>query len=172
MHSFEMLTKISGNPLWADRCEEIAFNTFPAAHDAGPEGPALPDLRQPGPTRPRQQSARQSQNGGTMFSYSPFEVYRCCQHNVSHGWPYYAEELWLATADNGLCASLYAASEVSAKVGDGTPVKITEETDYPFSDTIAFKLAMPKAVDLPALPARAALVRDAASSRSTARAAK
>ena len=33
-----------------------------------------------------------------MFSYSPFEVYRCCQHNVSHGWPYYAEELWLATS--------------------------------------------------------------------------
>jgi len=41
------------------------------------------------------------QNGGTMFSYSPFETYRCCQHNVSHGWPYYAEELWLATPDNG-----------------------------------------------------------------------
>ena len=66
-----------------------------------------------------------------MFSYSPDEVYRCCQHNVSHGWPYYAEELWLATADNGLCASLYSASEVTAKVGDGTQVKITEETDYP-----------------------------------------
>ena len=70
-----------------------------------------------------------------MFSYSPCEVYRCCQHNVSHGWPYYAEELWLATPDRGLCASLYAASEVTAKVGDGTTVKITEETDYPFSET-------------------------------------
>jgi len=46
---------------------------------------------------------------------------------VSHGWPYYAEELWLATPDNGLCASLYAASEVSAKVGDRDEVKITEE---------------------------------------------
>ena len=31
MHSFEMLTKITGQPVWADRCEEIAFNTFPAA---------------------------------------------------------------------------------------------------------------------------------------------
>ena len=57
-----------------------------------------------------------------MFSYSPCDVYRCCQHNVSHGWPYYAEELWLATADDGLCASLYAASEVNAKVGDGAKV--------------------------------------------------
>ena len=23
--------KITGNPLWADRCEEIAFNSFPAS---------------------------------------------------------------------------------------------------------------------------------------------
>ena len=85
-----------------------------------------------------------------MFSYSPFEVYRCCQHNVSHGWPYYAEELWLATADRGLCASLYAASEVSAKVGgsgdanDTTTVKVIEETDYPFGDIVTLRLSMPK----------------------------
>ena len=31
MHSFEMLTKISGNPLWADRCEDIAVNSLPAS---------------------------------------------------------------------------------------------------------------------------------------------
>ncbi|MGN6553146.1 MAG: beta-L-arabinofuranosidase domain-containing protein, partial [Verrucomicrobiota bacterium] len=89
------------------------------------------------------------QNGGTMFSYSPFAVYRCCQHNVSHGWPYYAEELWLATSDNGLCASLYSASEVSARVGDGTIVKIEEHTDYPFGEVIQFKLTLPKAVRFP-----------------------
>src|SRR2546426_3547547 len=34
-------------------------------------------------------SAPAIQNAGTMFSYSPLEIYRCCQHNVSHGWPYY-----------------------------------------------------------------------------------
>ena len=55
MHSFEMLTKISGNPLWADRCEDIAFNSLPAVADAGLEGAALPDLRQPGPARQGEQ---------------------------------------------------------------------------------------------------------------------
>ena len=84
-----------------------------------------------------------------MLSYSPFEVYRCCQHNVSHGWPYYAEELWLATADNGLCALLYAASEVRAKVADGTTVKIAEATDYPFEDTIRLTVSLPNAVRFP-----------------------
>jgi DUF1680 family protein len=88
----------------------------------------------------RDNKSPEIQNGGTMVSYSPYEVYRCCQHNVSHGWPYYAEELWLATPDNGLCASLYAACEVSAKAGDAAAVKITEETDYPFRDTVKFTI--------------------------------
>jgi len=82
---------------------------------------------------------------------------RCCQHNVSHGWPYYAEELWLATADGGVCASLYAASEVSAKVAGGTSVKIAEETDYPFSDTVTLKFSTTQPVN-PAIPAHSPLV--------------
>src|SRR5207249_3468219 len=89
------------------------------------------------------------QNGGNMFAYSPYEVYRCCQHNVSHGWPYYAEELWLATPDRGLCASLYAASEVTARVGDGASVKISEDTEYPFAETVALKISTAQPVQFP-----------------------
>ncbi len=148
MHSFQMLMKITGNPLWIDRCEEIAFNSFPASMT--PDQKALHYITSANQIQlDKQNKAPGIQNGGMMFSYSPYEGYRCCQHNVSHGWPYYAEELWLATPDNGLCASLYAASEVSAKVGDGTTVKIEELTDYPFGETITFKLALPKAVKFP-----------------------
>ena len=132
--------KISGDPVWADRCEEMAFNSLPAALT-----PDLKGLHYLTCANQVQLDTRNKapaiQNGGTMFSYSPFEVYRCCQHNVSHGWPYYAEELWLATADRGLCASLYAASEVSAKVGDGSRVRMSEETDYPFGETVSFKIS-------------------------------
>jgi Beta-L-arabinofuranosidase, GH127 middle domain len=96
----------------------------------------------------RANKAPSVENEGTMFSYSPFEVYRCCQHNVSHGWPYYAEELWLATSNRGLCASLYAASEVTAKVSDGQMVTISEETNYPFSEIITFKISVANPVKL------------------------
>src|ERR1035437_7724954 len=148
MHSFEMLLKISGNPLWADRCEDIAFNSFPAA--LTPDEKGLHYLTCANQVQlDKNNKAPEIQNDGTMYSYSPGERYRCCQHNVSHGWPYYAEELWLATADRGLCASLYAASEVSAKVGAGTSVKIAEETDYPFSDTITLKLSTAQPVKFP-----------------------
>ena len=148
MHSFEMLTKMTGQPVWADRCEEIAFNEFPAAQTA--DAKALHYITCDNQIQlDRSNKSPEIQNEGTMISYSPFEVYRCCQHNVSHGWPYYAEELWLATPDNGLCASLYSASEVSAKVGDGTEVKVTEATDYPFSDTVKFTVESSKLAHFP-----------------------
>jgi len=148
MHSFEMLAKISGNPLWADRCEELAFNSLPAA--LTPDLKGLHYLTCPNQVQlDKENKSPGVQNGGTMFSYSPYEVYRCCQHNVSHGWPYYAEELWLATADRGLCASLYAASQVTAKVGAAASVTISEDTDYPFSDRVEFKLAATQPVRFP-----------------------
>lgn len=148
MHSFEMLTKITGDPRWIDHCEDVAFNSFPAA--STPDLKALHYL-----TCPNQVSldpnnkAPGINNSGTMFSYSPGGVYRCCQHNVAMGWPYYAEHLWLATPDNGLCASLYMASQVTAKVCDGSEVKISEQTDYPFSDTIQFTMQTGKPLSFP-----------------------
>ena len=148
MHSFEMLTKISGNPLWADRCEDMAVNSLPAS--LTPDLKGLHYLTCANQVQlDKGNKAPEIQNGGTMFSYSPFERYRCCQHNVSHGWPYYAEELWLATADRGLCASLYAASEVTAKIGTGTTVKVVEETDYPFSDTVTLKMSVAQPAKFP-----------------------
>ena len=88
------------------------------------------------------------QNGGCMFAYDP-HGYRCCQHNVAHGWPYYAEEMWLATPDAGLAASLYAPSEVRAKVGDGTEITVTETTGYPVDEQVTLTVATAKAVRFP-----------------------
>jgi len=148
MHSFEMLTKITGQPVWADRCEEIAFNSFPAAMTADEK--ALHYVTCANEIQLDRNNKKPAiDNSGTMISYSPYEVYRCCQHNVSHGWPYYAEELWLATPDNGLCASLYAGCAVSAKAGEGAAVKITEETDYPFRDHVQFMFKMTKPAKFP-----------------------
>ena len=147
MHSFQMLTRITGDPLWADRCEEVAFNSYPCS-----QTPDLKGLHYLTAANQVVLDARNHspgiQNGGCMFAYNPHS-YRCCQHNISHGWPYYAEELWLATADGGLCASLYAESEVEAKVGDGTTVRIVETTQYPFSDTVRFAVSPAKAVRFP-----------------------
>jgi hypothetical protein len=149
LHSFEMLTKITGDPRWSDRCEDVAFNSLPAAFTPDLKGLHYVTCPNQVSLDPKDKTPA-IQNGGTMFSYSPYAVYRCCQHNVSHGWPYYAEEMWLATSDNGLCVSLYGPSEVKAKVGDGgAEVTVTESTKYPFGEEVTFKVSTKQKVEFP-----------------------
>jgi hypothetical protein len=148
MHSFELLTRFTGDAKWADRCEDVTFNLLPASMTADQR--ALHYLTCANQVQlDRKNKAPGIENGGTMFSFSPYGVYRCCQHNHGMGWPYYAEEMWGATADNGLCATLYAPSEVTAKVADGAQVKIAEETEYPFKDSIRFTLTLAKSSRFP-----------------------
>lgn len=149
MHSDEILLKVTGNPLWADRCEEIAFNSLPAAMTSDLKG--LHYLTAPNIVQlDRTGKAPLFDNGGDMLSYNPWE-YRCCQHNVAFGLPYYAEHLWMATQNNGLAAVLYAPSSVTAKVGSGTEVRIVEKTDYPFGDEVEFEISTPKPEAFPLL---------------------
>jgi hypothetical protein len=133
MHSHEALLKITGDPVHADRCEEIAFNSLPASMT--PDLRGLHYLTAPNLISCDSSGEHDFQNEGTLVSYDPWS-YRCCQHNVAFGWPYFAEHLWLATADDGLAAALYAPSEVKAKVADGAAVRISEDTAYPFGDQV------------------------------------
>ncbi len=147
MLSQEMLLAISGNPWWADRCEDVAFNSLPASMTA--DYKALRYLTAPNMVlSDRHNKSPGLQNGGAMLLYDP-RSHRCCQHNVSHAWPYFTEHLWMATAGNGLAAAMYAPCEVKAKVGDGADVEITEKTDYPFGDTIELGISTPRAVRFP-----------------------
>jgi hypothetical protein len=146
MHSHEALLKITGETRYADRCEEIAFNSLPATMT--PDLRALHYLTAPNLISCDSSGEHDFQNDGTLVSYDPWS-YRCCQHNVAFGWPYLAEHLWLATADNGLAAALYAPSEVTAKVAGGAEVRISEDTAYPFGDYIDLTIWTPAAVRFP-----------------------
>jgi hypothetical protein len=99
-------------------------------------------------------------NEGPFLMMNPFSS-RCCQHNHSAGWVYYLENTWMATADNGLAAQLYSAGEVSAKVGSGTEVKITENTFYPFNDRVNFTIHAARTVAFPLYLRVPAWCRDA-----------
>lgn len=133
MYSDEELFGITGDIKWADHCEEVAFNTYPAA--MMPDLKSLRYLTAPNmATADRFNHAPGFQNGGPMTIMNPLS-YRCCQHNHGFGWPYFAEHLWMATNDGGLAAALYSASDVTAKVAGGK-VTIRESTNYPFEDSV------------------------------------
>lgn len=147
MLSDEILTGVTGDLTWADRCEEVAFNTLPAAFT--PDMKALRYLTAPNmPQSDMKSKAPGIQNGGPMFQMNP-HINRCCQHNAGQGWPYFTENLWYATSDNGLAAILYSACRVTAKVGKGTKITFTEDTHYPFDEKVVFTVSTPKQVQFP-----------------------
>ncbi|MDR0668254.1 MAG: glycoside hydrolase family 127 protein [Prevotellaceae bacterium] len=134
MSSDELLLRITGDPFWADHCETVAFNTYPAA--VMPDFKALRYITAPNMTLSDDQNHHPGiDNGGPFLLMNPFSS-RCCQHNHAQGWPYYAENLWLASPDNGLAAVLYAESEVRARVGNRQPVVLEQQTQYPFDETV------------------------------------
>lgn len=143
---FHDLGRLSGDPRWADRCEDVMLNHFPAAQTPDLKGlhyltaSNLPQLDAGGGHDFwNEEMARRRGESNPMLPYSPHR-YRCCQHNVAMGWPYHALNLWQASADGGLVAWLYGASEVRANVAGG-PVRLTQETAYPFAGRIAIAVA-------------------------------
>jgi hypothetical protein len=76
-------------------------------------------------------------NQGPFLTMNPFSS-RCCQHNHGHALPYYLQNLVMACNDNGLAAIMYNSCITSAKVGNGSTIKLTEETKYPYEEDIRF----------------------------------
>lgn len=148
MASDEMLIQITGDPFWVDHCEEVAFNTYPAA--VMPDFRALRYLTAPNMVlSDHKDHSPGLQNNGPFLMMNPFSS-RCCQHNHAQGWPYYAENLFAATPDNGLAALLYSAASVTAKVGTkGQMVTVAAITHYPFEEQIAFQIHTEEPVDFP-----------------------
>jgi hypothetical protein len=77
-------------------------------------------------------------------------VTACCAGNVNRMIPTYTQRMWMSAANGGLAAVLYGPSSVSARVGvHGQRVQIVEETSYPFSECIQFRVLCNRPVGFP-----------------------
>ena len=142
MLSDEILMAQTGDLLWMENLEDVAFNSLPAAF--------MPDMRAlryiTCPNLVQSDSRNHSpsiQNGGPFLMMNPFSN-RCCQHNHTMGWPYYAENLVLASADGGAALLIYADCKATLKVADGQEITLDEQTCYPFSEDIRLTIGMKK----------------------------
>lgn len=148
MASDEILMGITGDAFWADHCENVAFNSLPAAMTEDLR--ALRYFTAPnmaiangGPHSPFMQ------NGGPAHLSMTGLSSRCCQHDHGMGWPYYAEHMVMATNDNGLAAMLYGSSTTTAKVGNGKTIRLIETSNYPFEEGVKFVVSTKGSVKFP-----------------------
>lgn len=147
MTSDGILTCITGDVMWADNCEDILFNSFPAAFM--PDMKSLRYFTAPNMVvSDRKNYSPGIQNKGTFMMMNPFSS-RCCQHNHAHALPYYIQNMVMASNDNGLLINMYNSCDVNAMVAEGTPVVLHEETNYPFEENIRISLEIKNSVTFP-----------------------
>lgn len=146
-HSFGYLLRITGEAELGDKIEKAVFN-------AG-IGSVTKDFKSHQYfSAPNQFIATLNSNDyghhPARMAYVPGHDVECCTGNVNRFMPYYVEQMWLSAANNGLVASLFGPSSVATEVGKNqVPVRVTESTNYPFSEKIEFKFQMDTSVNFP-----------------------
>lgn len=147
MFSLEVMLEITGNLSFADRLEMVAYNALPT------------QISDDFMTRQYFQQANQVMctfgkrgffnDGGTRLVYGLLSGYPCCTCNMHQGWPKFTQHLWMASADKGLSALVYAPCRVTATVADGKTVTVIEKTDYPFGESVTFTIETDATVAFP-----------------------
>lgn len=139
MFSLEKMIEITGSVEWADWLEKVTFNALPT------QITDEFDARQYYQQLNQVEVSRHPRNfvtcyHGTDQLFGLLTGYPCCTSNLHQGWPKFTKHLWYASEDRGLAALFYSPCTVTAKVGTGTTVKIEESTNYPFEESIRFRI--------------------------------
>ena len=140
---FEALGELS----FADRMEQIVFNGVPGTCTADWWAHQYDQQANQVLVSVAKRPWRADDETSNVFGFTP--NYPCCLSNMHSAFPRYVQSMWMATEDRGLVAALYGPCRLKAKVADGLPVEISEETDYPFSDQVRFTIHSAKPASFP-----------------------
>ena len=142
----------TGDGVWGDHIERACFN----AH-AGVTRTDWKGIQYFG--SPNQVLANLNCDHGTerwfgsrrlAYQPNPAQLIGCCGGNVHRFFPNYVLSMWMQTRDDGLAATLYGPSTVTAKVGlANQQIQITQKTNYPFEEEIRFKVKADRPVSFP-----------------------
>jgi uncharacterized protein len=146
MFSIECAVAILGDPLLGDRLEKIAYNALP--------GTFTDDMwahqydQQPNQIQCSLRQRPWTTNGPESNLYGLEPNFGCCTANMHQGWPKLTSSLWMASAEGGIAAVAYAPCELNTKIRN-VPLKIEEETAYPFEGEILLAVQPKRSVQFP-----------------------
>jgi len=133
----------TGDVRWADLIERTLFNAVPGA--------VTKDFKQAqyfsGVNQILATSlSNHGSNASTRMCYRAAHDTECCVGNINRAMPNYVIRQWMKTADDGLAAILYGPSELTTTIGN-QPVTINQQTDYPFRETVSFRIKTGHPID-------------------------
>lgn len=146
--TFLWMLRITGDKSYADRIEKIFFNAASAPVDRKFKTMSYyQSLNRYSSTVPGEEP-RAPGKGAYEFTRIGHEVL-CCVGNLNRIIPNYIMNMWMATMDHGLAATLYGPSKVRAEVRNNVSVNIDCQTSYPFEELINMTVDPEKDVEFP-----------------------
>ncbi len=134
MYSYEHLYAYTGDPKWAERLEVLAFNALPAAisddmwtHQYDQMSNQIECVKFPG-----RSIFRTNDGEAHLFGLEPH--FGCCTANFNQGWP----KLTLSSFMHSGNTVVSAVPVPSVLSDDGIRVEL--DTDYPFVNTLNYKV--------------------------------
>ena len=150
MFSLENMIQVTGDVDFMDHLEKIAYNALPTqAMDDYSGRQYFQSANQVLISRARHNYFEDDNHDGTDLCFGILTGYPCCTCNMHQGWPKYVQNLWYATPDGGLAALMYGPSSVTVLVGDRQEVTIYEETNFPFEESVRFRITTDKDISFP-----------------------
>ena len=148
----DRMYRIEGDGAWGDRMEKVFFNAgaSPFSRDGQTAAYYQAANRIKLDVLPVESTAP-CEMGGSSISFGPLACDKvlCCIGACNRILPSFLAEMWMATADNGLAATLYGPCSVNALAADHVKVRIVSATDYPFNGTIRITVTPEKPVEFP-----------------------
>jgi uncharacterized protein len=147
--TFLQMLRITGDKNFSDRIEKIFFNAAAAPVDRefktmcyyqslNRYSSSLPGVK---PTHPSVENSYEYTKIGC-------EVL-CCIGNLNRIIPNYIMNMWMATMDHGLAATLYGPCKLHTKIAKDISVNIDCQTSYPFGELINMTIDPEKEIRFP-----------------------
>jgi len=147
LFSLEKNFEILGNASFADRIEQLIYNSFPGTCTADMWAHQYDQQANQVLVSVAERHWHWNDDNSNIYGFAP--NFPCCLANMHSPWPRFVQTMWMATADRGLVAAAYGPCKLSAKVADGMTVVIIEETEYPFSDRVRVTVRPERPVSFP-----------------------
>lgn len=146
--TFLWMLRITGDKSYADRIEKIFFNAGSAPVDREFKTMCYyQSLNRYSSTLPGEEPRAPGKNA-YKFTRIGHEVL-CCVGNLTRVIPNYIMNMWMATMDHGLVATLYGPCKVHTRVADNISVDIDCQTSYPFEELINMTVNPEKDIEFP-----------------------
>lgn len=135
--SYGVAMRILGDSWIGDDMERAAYNNLPACFT--PDFTAHCYFQAQNQATATNGAHEYMHDHGNSNAFAAPSGDACCISNMHMGWPKFIQNMWMATADDGLALIAYGPNRVTAKVAGGKTAVFDQVTQYPFDGAVSLR---------------------------------